>query len=846
MTEQRESKLLRKRYDGVLERARWALFWEKLWPVLWRWIGLAALFCTVSWLGVWGSLSGNGRFIGVLLFAALLLWFGVVGLFRIALPTYPQARNRVERDSDLRHNPAHVVDDELVVGAGDPISRRLWQLHQKKALESVQRMQVRWPSPGMPAMDPKAIRFTVVITAIAAAFYAGDERDSRLKTAFLWQSPESLSTLARTTGWVAPPPYTGRDVILLNFSMPGRTVTVPIGSTVVVHAGTPDTSISAAEGLEPVAGKNDAAGDRTGLHEFILRRSSEVTASTNWFNFKTFRFDVIPDTPPEISLADADEPIRPDFKGGFKLSYTTTDDYGIAAVRLVLRLAPELNSPRSVVPPPQIKPALPTHEPGEHTTEAEIDVSDHPWAGAPVDAVLVAVDDFGHEAMSAPFRFTLPERRFTDPLAAAFAEQRRKTVIYPDDTRKVQTALDALLIEPGEFLDNSGLFVAMNDIAVKLRRAGSDTELVDVADSLWALVLTLDDGRLSDAKAALKAAQERLEDAIARGASDEEIKQLTREYQNAMNRYMRELARQAREGSRDRQPKSGRPLEVSREQLHQLLKQIEEAMARGDMVLAQRLMEQLAMIMENLEVDTADGRGGDPLGEDMEQSSRELNELMQQQQQLMDETFSERRDRDRSRRQNREQQEQEQQQGQPGRQQAERRESRQAPGAGEEGEPDREETGSSLADRQQRLREGLERLQRDMKGMGMEKEQDLSDAEKGMERAEEAIRRGQLGEAVDSQREVLRNLERGAREFARQRQEMLEAEGLSDKGNGRGEAGRNRTGVGNPFGVESEADLNQSPGTRVQRIIEELRRKLGEPERRQEELNYFERLLKFD
>jgi len=37
---------------------------------------------------------------------------------------------------------------------------------------------------------------------------------------------------------------------------------------------------------------------------------------------------------------------------------------------------------------------------------------------------------------------------------------------------------------------------------------------------------------------------------------------------------------------------------------------------------------------------------------------------------------------------------------------------------------------------------------------------------------------------------------------------------------------------------------NASPAQRAQRILEELRRKLGDPSRPQEELDYFERLLR--
>jgi hypothetical protein len=80
-------------------------------------------------------------------------------------------------------------------------------------------------------------------------------------------------------------------------------------------------------------------------------------------------------------------------------------------------------------------------------------------------------------------------------------------------------------------------------------------------------------------------------------------------------------------------------------------------------------------------------------------------------------------------------------------------------------------------------------------------------------------------------------------------------EGEGQQQGGRGQsAQRNNDPLGRPFRERGYNDnnsvrvpgRNESASQRAQRILEELRRKLGEPNRPQEELDYFDRLLRRD
>ena len=78
--------------------------------------------------------------------------------------------------------------------------------------------------------------------------------------------------------------------------------------------------------------------------------------------------------------------------------------------------------------------------------------------------------------------------------------------------------------------------------ADRLRRAKTDENLVEVADWLWSMALQIEDGDLSDTERELRAAQERLREAMDRNAPDDEIKRLMDEMRQAMDKFLREFA----------------------------------------------------------------------------------------------------------------------------------------------------------------------------------------------------------------------------------------------------------------------------------------------------------------
>jgi uncharacterized protein (TIGR02302 family) len=256
----------------------------------------------------------------------------------------------------------------------------------------------------------------------------------------------------------------------------------------------------------------------------------------------------------------------------------------------------------------------------------------------------------------------------------------------------------------------------------------------------------------------------------------------------------------------------------------------------GDKEAAKQLLEQLQSMLENPQL-AQPGQSGDG---DMEQALNELGDMIRKQQQLRDKTYKQGQDsrRDRSR--------------------------------GKQGDPSM----GDLQQDQQGLHDRLKKLQQELakRGMGQgqrgekgqpgqngdpqqgDGDQDgLGQADGAMGDADGRLGEGNADGAVDSQGQALEGLRKGAQSLA---EAMQQGDG-DGQGDGPGtRAGRQQSGgnqsdpLGRPLhGREFGDDLTvKIPGEidvqRVRRILEELRRRLADPQRPQIELDYIERLLK--
>jgi len=452
-----------------------------------------------------------------------------------------------------------------------------------------------------------------------------------------------------------------------------------------------------------------------------------------------------------------------------------------------------------------------------------------------VVVTLTARDEAGNEGTSAPRELRLPERSFFKPLARALIEQRRTLALDADARQRVLLALDALGIAPERFTPEAGVYLGLRSIYWQLEHAKGDDQLRDVVARLWSMATAIEDGNMSEAEQALRAAQDALRQALERGATDEEIKRLTEELRAALDKFMQALAEQLKNNPQQ----LARPLDpnarVLRPQdLKNLLDRIESLARSGAKDAARQLLEELQSLLENLQM----AQPGDQQDDDMS-ALDELGDMIRQQQQLRDRTFR---------------------QGQES-----RRGDRQKGQQGQQGKQNQDGGFGDLQKNQQALREQLKRLLEEMRRRGQlgEQRQQGQQGQQGqgddaLGRAEGAMRdaEGALGDenadsAVDAQGRALDALRKGAQGMAQQMQQ----------GTGRGPGhfpgrtgparaqqdtdplGRPMRGhdLGDDFSVKVPGEIDVQ---RARRILEELRRRFADPERPRLELDYIERLLR--
>jgi len=878
---------IRKRLTRLAMASRLSLGWERLWPRLWLPLAVALSFFAVSWFGLWTHLPWYGRIAGVLVFAAAFgasLWH----VARLVLPTHRDALTRLDRSFPGGHRPASALEDSLAVGSADPVSQALWKLHVDRQSRQVAGLRVAPPQPLMAGRDKFALRAVPLLAAITAFFVAGPEATQRLSAAFDWKGPASAAPSTRIDAWIDPPAYTRLPPILIDFAkLTSPHLSAPEKSVIVVRiAGKTKMDVATTGRLELVQpeakdgeGKDGAqakpapaANAQQAVLEkrFTLAGNGTLKLTGSGAPGATLNITAIADQPPQIRFADPPKPVTGAQTGGLSLTYRAKDDYGISSVEATVS-RPDAGAGRSLVEPPKQNLAVPPSSGAEEEMKSTVDFSAHPWAGAKVRMVLIAKDEAGQEGRSEPVEVVLPQRTFTKPLAKALVEQRRKLVMNVDDRSKVQLAMDALLIEPELFMKETGVYLGMRMLGERLRKARSDDTLREVADLMWAMALQLEDGDMSDAERALRQAQENLQQALERGASEEEIKKLTEEMRRAMDNFMRQLAeqmqRQQQNGDQNQMsqlPENFRT--VTPRDLQNMLDRIEELSKRGEMAEAQRLMEELNRMLNNLQM-AKPGQRGDQRQNQMNQALGDLDRMTRDQQNLRDETYqNEQRQQNRAQRGQRPGQQQarpgQRQQGQRGQQPGQQPGEQGEDGEGGEGMQGENGEGQGLSQRQQALRERLQELQRRMRGMGAPQNGELGEAEDAMREAEGQLGQGQGEGALDAQGRALDALRRGGQNLAQQMQQGQPGEGDGTEGaygepDGRpaGRPSAQQRGSEDPLGRPQRqrdwADgrvkvpgADESATQRARRILEELRKRLGDPLRSTEELEYLERLLR--
>ncbi|MGB9365103.1 MAG: TIGR02302 family protein, partial [Xanthobacteraceae bacterium] len=732
----------------ALRRAWWTILWERLWPALASVAVAVGIFLAVSWAGLWLWLPPLGRAI-VLFVLVVLIAIAAVPLFRFRLPSTFDGLRRLDRASGLKHRPATAIADELAAGEQDQVSQALWRAHVEQALRTANALKAGTPRPRLYLFDPTAVRALVLLLVCATFFAASGERVKRITAAFDWAGVVQAKNF-RVDAWVTPPAYTAKPPVILPGVRAGEPhqqaliQTVPTGSVLVIRAsGASRLEVVTSGGIAEASRENAPAPPAgTVEHRYTITDRGTAILRGVLDEDVTYTFAATPDRAPTIALTKEPEP---QLRGSLLLSYKVEDDYGVIGAQATFALKDRKGSdgkePRALFGAPDFTLVLPQARTRSGAAQTTKDLSDHPWSGADVVMTLTARDEAGNEGSSAPTEMKLPGRIFTKPLARALIEQRRLLALDVDAGPRVLQALDALSIAPEKFTPEVSHFLGLRtirsnlDIAIEYQKAhptaNIDDRLRDVVARLWGMAVTIEDGWLSDAEAALRQAQEALRQALERGASDEEIKKLTDDLRAALDKFMQALAEQMRKNPEQLARPLDRNTRMLRPQdLKSMIDRLEQLARSGAKDAARKLLEELQQMLENLQMARPGQQGGDDMDDDMMSALDELGNMIREQQNLRDKTFRQGQEQRRN-----------QQRGQRGQNQQGRQQGQQ----GQQGDPSQF---GELRQNQQALREQLKKLLEEMRKRGQAGQQGQPQPGQGQQGQDPAEGLGQADGAM--------------------------------------------------------------------------------------------------
>ncbi|MBB4005689.1 TIGR02302 family protein [Aurantimonas endophytica] len=848
-----------------------ALVVERVWPLVVAFVCLAALFLTFSWFGLFAAMPFAAR-VAVLAVLAGLALFALWRNRHVRWPDDSEVDARIELVSRLQHQPLRTQDDHAATA--DPFALALWHEHQRRMAAQLRNLSGGSPRTQTERLDPFGLRAMVALLFVTAFAFSFGPGGGRIVDAFGTIDVPGAVT-ARVDAWVTPPTYTGRAPIFLTEAGREGPVVVPEGSVLSVRisdATAADLTFTPArEGAEavtvaPVGAELDedeadvaeaadgeaAAPPPEGPREYVftLEESGDVALATAFSTMGRWGFDVTEDADPLIAFKEDPSVAQ---NSALQLVYTVSDDYGArkGQAEIVVEEENIAEGARPLVAPPEINLALPrrAREPTEGRTNA--DLTESPYAGAKVAMTLVVTDDAAQTGRSETKRLTLPERRFSNPLARAVIEQRRLLALDADSVDRVVEMLDAVTLRGEEFIESPTDYLALMAARTRIATAHDDAGLLSAVDFMWEIALGIEDGNLSLAERRLRDAREQLSEALEEGATDAEIDALMQELREAMQEYMQALA----EAMQNQPPMSqdqmqmGDVQEIRPQDLERMMDRIEDLAKSGSKDAAQQMLSELQQMMDNLQaMRPGQQQGGEQNA--MQEQMNKMGELLQRQQQLMDQTYD--LGRQQIQRQQQQQQGQQGEQGEP-----------QQGGEGQQGEPmtaeQMQEMMKQLQEQQGQLQEELQAMQQELEGMGMEPSDGFGEAGEAMGEAEGALGEGNDGEAVGQQGRAMEAMRRGAQDMMQQMQQAMQQGQQGQPGQpGQGQMGQGFNGMQqrsgrDPLGRQRQTqgpDFGQDVGVpdeidtqRARQILDAIRQRLGDSLSPQLEREYLERLL---
>jgi uncharacterized protein (TIGR02302 family) len=765
----------------------------------------------------------------------------VRGVRGIHLPNDHAADRRLEVHSGLIHRPLSVLTDKPATE--DSLGHAIWQAHVARAFAQIGRLRVGLPRPGLARLDPRALRYGLLLAVVACLAIANTDAASRLYAAVTPPLPVAPGAPAtELQAWITPPGYTRIAPIFLKTD--GGSVSAPAGShlTVNVSGGSSEPTLSLNDRAEPFT----ALDNNSFQAERELTRGGLLSVKRGGGNLASWTLTVVADQPPTVAWGD--NPGRQAMGQQTRLPWQVSDDYGVTNLQAELRLRDRPDAPPMIV-------AIPLPGGSAKTAHglSQPDLTAHPWAGLVVSGRLVGHDAIGQAGTSSDTTFELAERPFHNPIARLLIAARKSLSVHPDDRGEALETLDGLMQQPDLFSGDLGAFVALSGTYYGLVRNHSEGAVPEAQDMMWELALHMEEGLSEQSAHALEEARRAARDAMDKAQQQpndqnrQELAKKLEELRQAIERHMKALTEEAQHNN-NLMPFDPKAMQLSDRDMQKMAEQAEQAAKEGRMADAQQEMAQLERMLDKLRNARAQGKDSKQANSKRQRGKRQqsvVQDLIAREGGLLDHS-----------------------------------QHRENPSPSASDPAAQREADSRV---QQALRRALGELMQQFTDLSGEASAGLGEADQAMRDAATKLNQGEDQAAGQSQQQAIAALQKGNKEMGQAMAKM----GQQQPGEGEGQEGEegdqdgegamgmmmpngqrsDGRGSGSTPGNPSRADpgsrdplgrYNQGNSTdnadvavpeererqRTQAIQEELRRRGADQERPRQELDYIDRLLK--
>ena len=647
------------------------------WPVL----TLPLFYAGLSFFNVFNYMPWWLHSIVLLSFFILMLYFLRGSIKKLRWPDIRTVMRQMEVSAHVPHRPLNNLTDKLSPATRGQNQIKLWRIHLLRAKQQLQQIRLLRPERNLKQKDPYRLGFIAVAIFALGFLMAGHERSARLSHA-LTMPRDIASYLPSYTphpvhfaAWLTPPEFAQQDTRhLFNGNLPpgklSGTYTVPQDSTLSLHVSnlrgfmTPQFYANG-EKQEPVY--NDK-----GHYSLDLTFAGEGTHNVEIrYIFRTriaYSVSSVADAPPEIVL---NEEIRVNDRQEIEWSYQAKDDYGIAALDMYITPGADLRQKLATAPlthkeKQSFNFSIPVpNDPAPRTLSETrtTDMTESPFAGYSVVINMVAEDTQGQIGESNPVETVLPVRNFEHPVAQKLVEI-RDTLAWSDNPAerlRIWTELRNIAANPEAYRHDTTIFLSLavahmtleRLVASPFSRTNRKTEaewlerMRGVRDLLWKTALHIEDGNLAIAARDLQNVLQKMKEKLDRGEmTEEEFQELAMEFQETMMRYMQALSETLSQKMQERQQQDG---EERREMSQEMMERLTERMDMGNMFQQwqdfsqggspedlQNMIEQMQNFIDQMDPDRINNA---EMFDDSEfDMLHDLMELIENQQDLIEET----------------------------------------------------------------------------------------------------------------------------------------------------------------------------------------------------------------